>query len=142
MKAPMKCPLYQCFVSPLNAHYLTEAGLTLTTPYTWKIRGNEAVLYTTAFDLDMHYKMANANVDFVFPCRYIPAFQLADMEKLVPDYLLNRTGNIYTLRCDDMFKMDEEQDEHLPDVFAKMILQGFKKRILQAQTCIQILTAQ
>lgn len=138
----MNLPIMQDFVSPTLCIDLVLAGLNLKTPFQYRVVNNTATLDSNCFDTDNYYEDGRKYLQLIRPATFIPAFQIVDMEKLLPDYLLGRVNNHFILRCDDMFKLDEEQNERIPDAFAMMVLQGFRKRILQADYCIKILTAQ
>lgn len=143
----MKLPLHKNFVSPHLCEKLLEAGLSVSTPFYWKRVGNIFDLDTDEFDPDRYYEGSRAHVDYVLKINNIhpkvfPAFTLMDMEQLIPDYYIDRStcGLRFSLMCDSMYGMDAVQGNHLPDVFAEMVLQGFHKRTINAELAVKQLS--
>lgn len=139
--------MYKNFVSPELCEKLLESGLTVSTPFYWLRVGNIYDLETDAFDPDNYYESSRAHVDYVLKVNNIhpkvfPAFTLADMEVLIPDYYMERNtvGLRFSLMCDSMYGMDAVQGDHLPDVFAQMVLQGFHKRTINAELAVKQLS--
>ena len=134
----MKNHLLNAFVSPIYSVYLKDIGLKIDTPYFWQVNNGLAELHTHVFDMDEVYKQAFANQQavanaFGVTTSIIAAFTVADMEKLLPDYFLSCNTGTYTLTCDKMWALQDETSNHLPDVFAMMVLQCIRKKIVSIE---------
>ncbi len=120
--------IYQSFVDVNLSQQLHHAGLNVKTNFIWIIRNGEANLYTEVFDKDKYYMQAEKNVDFINTSYQIPAFELKDIESLLPDYLLSRNGKEYELSCSNLFEIDIMKHDRLPDVFALTVLKALEQR--------------
>lgn len=129
MLADMNHPLYRCFISPVYSVYLQEQGLDIATPFFWRLMNHCAYLHSHVFDLDENNRQSFANVDFITPVTTLSAYTLSDMELMIPDYFISRQGNSFTISCDKMWSLDDVTDPRLPDAFALMLLQCFRKKI-------------
>ena len=132
--------LYQSFVDPAICQQLINAQLLVNTSYKWLIENDKAVLFTLAFDEDNYYEQAYKNIEHVNPIVMIPAYQVIDMEKLLPDHMLTKTNTEYELHCSCLFEFDVERGTRLPDVYAKMVLRGIEKRKIDVGLAIKKLT--
>ena len=63
------------------------------------------------------------------------------MEKLLPDYLLNKNNNEYELSCSNLFQFEIEKGSRLPDVFAKAVLKGIQQHKINVQEAIKKISA-
>ena len=133
MIADMEHPLYRGFISPVYCVYLQEQGLDIATPFIWRIINNQAFLHTHIFDVDNTNMQSIANVDYISPVSTLSAFTMADMELMIPDYFISRHGNSFTLSCDKMWGLEDVTDVRLPDAFALMLLQCFRKKITNVE---------
>lgn len=134
-------PLLQSFVSPAICRQLLDAGLNIKAPFCWKQeRGGKTSLYSLSFDDDCYYTAAyNLQVQ-MNAITLVPAFQLMDMEKLLPDHLLSKTNNVYELNCSSLFCFDVERGTRLPDVYAAVVLKGIQEYKIDAGKAIKQLS--
>lgn len=119
-------PLCQCFVSPKLCKELYEAGMVGSLFYIWRTEKAVPELFTLAFDEDKYYLQGFNNLISINQLKFIPAYQVKDMEKLLPDYLLCKTNIEYELSCSNLFQFDVEKNKRMPDVFAMMVLKGIR----------------
>ena len=132
-------PLYQSFVNPDNCRLLVRAGLNTDTPFVWKMLPNNNVqLFTLAFDDDNYYSIGQRYLQEFKP-QTLPAFQLKDMEKLLPDYYMEKQGQLYRLLCTTWFENKQIQDERLPDAFARMIYTGLLEKKIHPYMAIELI---
>lgn len=131
-------PPFCNFVHPHICKDLTLCGLTTTTHFDWYIRNNVVELVTFYWDADDYYYEAQKQIiNVVNKPTILPAYTLSMMMELIPGpYSLIRDGmQCYELAIDNIWNCSEEKDVRLPDVFAKMVLQLYRKRILTANDC-------
>lgn len=133
-------PLYQSFVHPYLCKQLWNLGLNATTVFCWKKEQEDYLLVTLAFDEDGYYNLAYGNSNFVAPMPLFNAFQTADMEKLLPDYLLTKNNNEYELHCSSLFSLDIEKSDRMPDVFAKLVIKSIEQRKIDIHHAIKMIT--
>ena len=101
-------------------------------PYHYRVTGNITTITTYAFDKDEYYEKADCLIDHAYPSiGKIPAYSLKEVEKTIPpNYLLNRIPTGYQLMVDNIFRLAGQTAERLPDVFAMMLLEGIKKKVI------------
>lgn len=131
--------LYQDFVYPNICRALMEQGLKVNTVYKWRILNGQATLTTNAFDKDEYYIQGNKHTDAIEKPGYIQAFQIKDMEKLLPDYMLTRNNTEYELHCSNLFDMEVEKANRLPDVFAITVLKAIESKKINVAHAIKVL---
>lgn len=129
---------YQSFVAPGICEQLVSAGLQVDTPFFWVFKGRMAELYSYAFDKDNYYVQADANVNFISNIIKVPAYQIMDMQKLLPDFILTRADNSYKLNCSTLFE-GPITTERMPDVFASMVLKAILHRKIDLYEASKIL---
>lgn len=133
-------PLYQCFVSPGLCSMLHDAGLKIQAPFCWRFTGTKACLFSLVFDEDHYYQQALENINHIDQLVLIPAFQIKDMEKLLPDYMLTKNNVEYELFCSSLFEFDVQKSNRLPDVFAYMVIKGIEQRKIDVSLAIKKIT--
>ena len=128
-------PIYQCFVTDSLCKDLHEAGLTPHTCYHYKVEGNRTTLCTYIFDHDDYYANGDKLLDQWGGNHHIvPAYQLKDIEKILPGhYLLQRNEKGYELMLEDIYGLPAQTATRMPDVFALMIREGLKKRVIKLE---------
>ncbi len=131
---------YQEFVNPNICYRLMKLGLIINTAYKWRVVNEHGTLTTTIFDVDEYYIQGNKHTDAIEKPTYIQAFQIKDMERLIPDYMLTRNNTEYELHCSSLFDMTVEKSNRLPDVFAIMVLKAIESKKIDVQQAITILT--
>ena len=136
-------PCYQSFVDPELSAQLWNLGLCAKTHFMWRTPGKgEVELYTNLFDVDGYYAQGVANLKYIKGPEYaFSAFQLGDMEKLLPDYTIDRVINKYTLCMENMWGIAPAESDRLPDVFAKMVLQLLEKNKIFIPRAMEMLQA-
>jgi hypothetical protein len=135
----LNCPVYQSFVHPELSKQLIAAGLEVCCAFRWIEEAEGLKLFTFVFDPDFYYEQAYANVDFCGGDKYsIPAFQMMDLEALLPNYYFSNTNGSYELMCEGL-ELEPVQDVRLPDAFAKMVLTGIRKRKINTENAINFL---
>ncbi len=118
----MKSPLHQSFVHPDICRRLANAGINMNTPYIWKaMPDGQTMLFTLAFDVDCYYTNGQQYISEFNPPANTPAFQLGDMEKLLPDYYLERSNGNFKLLCSAWFPDRHFEDTRLPDLLARIV---------------------
>jgi hypothetical protein len=130
-------PLYESFVDVGLCMLLYREGLNPITPFKWRVLRHAATLTTTVFDTDNYYVDGQKMVDAIDAPAYFPAFTIGDLQKILPDYLLNKNNNEYELSCSSLFKLDVETSDRMPDVFAKVVIKGLAEYKLQACDCMR-----
>lgn len=118
-------------VNPDLCKKLNDAGLSENTPYHWHFLFEEAVLTCSAFDPDGYYRLHLADNWLIDQKRFVlPSYSSADIERMLPDYLLSFVSNQqeYQLSVSDIYNMGTVTSNRLPDVFALMAL-----KLLQAR---------
>lgn len=135
----MDSTIYQDFVKPSLCIDLMNAGLLPFTAFKWRVNGNSTQLHTILFDLDNYYLEGFQHLDIIDKPTYLKAFQVKDMEKLLPDYMLTRNNNIYELHCSNLFDMAVETADRLPDVFAITVLKAIKHKKINIANAINLL---
>ena len=130
----------QSFVSPEFCISLVAAGLNALTGFTWQFEKGSTYLNTFYFDQDNIYRQAFENMHFIQgkPTQVV-AFQMADMECLLPNYLLTNTNGQYELMCEALFGMCQQKGSRLPDVFAAMILKGLQSYKINVENATNFL---
>lgn len=124
----MDAPEYQSFINPFLALELWDSGLQLKTVFMWKVKDGQVQLFTSMFDPDGIYKAAESIIEIVCPAeREFAAFQLGDLERLMPDYTIGRHQRDIDLMVDMAWNVPYVRSKRLPDVFALMALQLIKK---------------
>ncbi|HRN80180.1 MAG TPA: hypothetical protein PKY29_04320 [Ferruginibacter sp.] len=127
-------PLHNNFVQPELCIALTQAGVSPRTLYTWKLRGFIAELHTLCFDPERIYEQMEANIEFIHRKPAYPAFSISDVENMLPDFYLERSAiGDYHLNCDNMYGLEQCTHKRLPDVFALMVLQAIKRRVISPE---------
>lgn len=138
----LNLPLYQGFVSPALCDQLQRFGVTTDTPFHWRLTGTITELYSFAFDKDDYYRSAYANIDYICqPVGIIPAYQIKDVEKPLPPYLLAHHEKGYVVMCDNLYGLQEQTADRLPDVYAMMLLEGIKKRVIKIDFTNHVITS-
>jgi hypothetical protein len=133
-------PSAQDFVKPILCHELQAAGVQVKTIYQWVITNGLASLHTQIFDIDDYYQEGYKHIMAVNPPSHIlPAFQIKDVEKLLPPYLLSRDERGYELSLEKMYQMPSMNCDRMPDVFARMVLECLKQKVLKAEECVKVL---
>lgn len=135
----MDSTIYQDFVKPSLCIELMSAGLIPFTAFKWRVKKNDTQLRTILFDLDDYYIDGFNQLDIIDNPLYLKAFQIKDMEKLLPDYLLSRNNNMYELHCSSLFNMDVETSDRLPDVFAITVLKAIQHKKINVESAIKII---
>lgn len=130
---------YQSFVDPALCSKLVTAGIQVNTPFFWVVKGRFAEMYSYAFDRDKYYVQADANVNFISNLVKLPAYQLMDMQKLLPDFILSKHGDIYLLRIFKYFGMEAVSSPRMPDVFALMVLKCISINKIDLYEAIKLL---
>lgn len=124
-------------VHPNHCKDLQLCGVTGKTIFDWHISNNVAELVTYYFDNDSYYYGAKEKLwqlpDVRKP-QILPAYDLMSMQAVIPgNYSLIRTDyGLYELAIEAIWGCREERAERLPDVFALMVLQCIRRRILDA----------
>ena len=132
-------PLTQSFVDPNICQELVDAGLKITAPYCWLHEFKKYTLYSLAFDEDDYYE-PGYQAKIQLGASFIPAFQIEDMQQLLPDWLLNKNNNEFELHCSSLFSLDIEKAGRIPDAFAKMVLKAILKRKIDVAHAIKTIT--
>ena len=138
-----KQPVYQSFVDPEYCVQLYNAGLRVHTSFMWQHENDNTVsLFTSLFDPDGYYEQAAANLIFVTEnvVKTFAAFQLGDMETIVPDYTICRTGTEYALCMGIEWRTECVKAKRLPDAFAQMVLQLHNERKLDLKKATELIT--
>lgn len=134
-------PVYQDFVNPDLCKQLMHFGVTTNTSFHYRIFGPLITLNSYAFDHDDYYSIADANLDQVIPVGIVPAYMLKDVERPLPSYLLSRQEKGYVLMCEHLYHLPEQSAARLPDVFALMLLQGIKQRVIKLNYANKLIAA-
>ena len=129
--------LMEPFVSPELCDALVIAGLDTLAVYNWKITEGRVTLFTLAFDTDLYSKQATLNTEFINGSKWIPAYQYTDLQKILPDYMLSRNNDQFELHCDQLFEYSIETASRMPDVFAKMVIQGINSGKINLSKAIE-----
>lgn len=125
------------FVSPHLCVQLTNLGVSTASPFKW-YRAHSCTFYTLhtyAWDTCNIYKSS----DFAFWASLnetpvtIEAFSSADIEAALPPFLLTKLGlGQYTITLDNFYhEIPELNQARLPDLYAALLIQLLKKRILK-----------
>lgn len=120
-------PLYQSFVTPELCIELITEGLQPSTHFAWKLDHGRYLMITLAFDEDNYYKESMGCIDYIKPMTLLNAFEMADMEKLLLDFMLTKNNDRYEL-LSSVLPGHIETDSRLPDVFAKLVLRAIRKK--------------
>ena len=129
-----------CYVDAYLCVKLHDAGMTAPTTHFWKTIDQKFYLETFVFDDDDYYKNL-LELNSVNPQFAIPAFSLTDCEKVLPPYMLTREDEDgYKLGLSTLYTAEICKAERMPDVFAKMVLQGIKKSFLSVDKINKILS--
>lgn len=138
-------PLYQGFVSPALCDQLQRFGVTTETPYHYRMIGGIPELNSYAFDHDEYYRTAYANVDAVYRNQvgYLPAYQVSDVMRPLPAFLLGKEENGYVVMCDSIYGLKAQNATRMPDALAMMLLEAIKQRVVKVDAANKaILTPQ
>lgn len=127
---------YYNFVNPNICRMLRLAGLTEKSVYQWHVTNNIANLVTYFFDKDDYYSAAAVEIYKVTNPVIIPAYSLKDMEMVMPGgySLLKDDFDNYELSLDMLWNVPAVKGKRLPDVFAEMLLQLIRSRIINPET--------
>ncbi len=137
----LESSLHQSFVSPSICIQLLDAGLNIKAPFCWHVLGtNKFKLFSLAFDEDSYYTASYNAAMQLNAISLVPAFQIMDMVKLLPDHLLNRNNNEYELSCSSLFSFEVEKGTRMPDVYAAMVLKGIQAYKINTVEAIKQLT--
>jgi hypothetical protein len=140
MDKNLNSPLLQSFVCPELCLALATEGLKVCSPFRWLFANGTYSIHSFCFDHDEYYRQAMANVDFVRQhITECAAFQMIDMELLLPNYLLSNTNGEYELMCEILFGMEPQRGNRLPDVFAAMVLKGLQTYKIKAINAVAFL---
>jgi hypothetical protein len=133
-------PIYQGFVQPMYCKMLLELGINTDTPFVWKKIPNGAViLFSLAFDEDDYYSHGQ-NIIQEFKPEILPAFQLMDMQRLLPDdWYMEKCNKLFRLICSAWDTGKITQGQRLPDVFAMMVVHGLNTRKIHPVDAIEII---
>ncbi len=135
-------PLYQCFVSPKICQDLVNAGLMVNEiSFHWRLNRCHAELFTLEFDEDNYYRQAFKNLEHFSRIELIPAFQIKDMEKLLPDHILSKNNIEYELNCSSLFEFEVQKNTRMPDVYAMMVLKGIEQHKIDPGLAIKKISA-
>ena len=136
----MNHPTYQSFVSPHIVRHLQIAGLEVH-PFStmWRVdKNDQCEIKNFLFDEDRYYKDSQEALDHLYPAKhYMPAFQLRDMDILLPDYFIQRDNGHYTIAIANLFDVESVTDHRLPDALAIMVLDCIKARIIQPEEAVK-----
>ena len=139
-----KLPIYQSFVDPQHCVELWQAGMMVQTSFMWRRNANEnsVNLFTSLFDPDNYYEQAAANLQFVneTTMETFAAFQLGDMETILPDYTVCRTGKEYALCMGVEWRTECVTADRLPDAFALMVIQLHNERKIDLKKATLLIT--
>jgi len=93
--------LHDLFVSPLMCTILHAKGITAEVPFWYHIYLNgKHFIVSDEFDYMELYSHKHVQVPGVHTeYRRVPAYTLADMLALMPDFELAREGNMYQVQC-------------------------------------------
>jgi hypothetical protein len=130
-------PPMDVFVHPLICKNLLIYGLTDRTHFDWYLHGNVADLVTFYWDADGYYLKPQEEINKVNRPTIIPAYsQIMMMELIAGPFSLIRDecNGGFELAVDAVWNCDPVFDKRLPDVFAGMVLQMIRKRILYADS--------
>jgi hypothetical protein len=121
------------FVSPSICRELALHCVTQFVPYFYSYGGDAYVLNTFAYDPDKIYLQAHSNL-FTTPGikkpDIIPAYRAIDIERALPDYLLQKKDNGYHAMLASLYGDAEALHLRLPDCLARLLLVCIKRRIL------------
>lgn len=132
--------LYQDFVDPNICQQLVNAGLDAPCHFHWRQNGANCQLHTRVFDYDGYYSLPLSVIDSLSKTKYIPAYSVGDMIRLLPGFMLTHNNNEFEFNADELFKMDVQTGARLPDVLATAVLNGLLQHKLDAAKCKEILT--
>lgn len=138
-------PLYSSFVSLDLCQQLFELGLKGETPFIWRMdyHNMEGCLHTFHFDPDLYYKQAQLNIDYINKVEYLPAWQIEDMQLLLPEWYLIRIPGAklkYEVGC-KYYKRTQIEAPRIPDAFALMLIKCIEDEKLNPLNCNYILRA-
>lgn len=121
-------------VSPALCGVLKGQGFNIPSSYIWKILPDTVRLHTNAFDIDGYYESGEDIIDRLSGVLdHIPAWTITEMERYLPDYLIARTNNVYTISIDENYKVGHIEGSRLPDLLASMLIQLLRKRMLDVR---------
>lgn len=135
--------LTQNFVSAQLCVDLYTAGLKIEKPtYFFKVKNNVGLLNSFAFDFDNVYEQIEAALAYTDSgVEYYPAFQLCDMQAMMPDFFLSKDNNVFNLNGGSIFGYKVISGPRLPDVFAKMILHGLEIGTVSSKNAVLFLNS-
>ncbi|MES2457211.1 MAG: hypothetical protein V4594_16775 [Bacteroidota bacterium] len=142
MSDVMNQPFYRNFVSPTHCKDLHEFGLQVNLSCQWNLY-DRAVLRCYLFDFEDYYRDNEKNIDQLNPPRAIwPAFQIGDLDLLLPNYCLSRDHSGFILSIENNYQVAIVTDKRMPDVFARMVVACLRARVLLPNTAINKLKNQ
>ncbi|HVZ95418.1 MAG TPA: hypothetical protein VG847_00980 [Chitinophagaceae bacterium] len=120
-----------CFVSPLYCAELHGLGLSDKVLFFWEVYGNYAELKTHNWDVDSYYiDGEKAKHAISLPDRIIPAYNIKDIEKLIPpDWVLvfSPFGEYQIMPSNLYERIEGCASIRLPDVFALHLIECIRK---------------
>lgn len=123
----------ECFVAPELCSHLMMAGLYPDTAFKWRIYRDEVKLTTFIYDEDDYYADSVKNLDYMRPPELtIPGYSLTDVEKILPKgyFLTLNDDSNYEISLSKDYNLESCKADRLPDVYAKMLLQCLRKRVM------------
>ncbi len=129
-------PPMDAFVHPMICKDLLLCGVTDRTHFDWYLNGNVANLVTFYWDADDYYSKPQEEINKTNRTRILPAYSQMMMMELIPGpfSFIRDERNGYELAVDAIWNCEPVTGKRLPDVFANMVLQMIRKRILYADT--------
>jgi hypothetical protein len=125
--------LFENFVTPQICKDLNEAGLAQSTNYQWIITGNKIRIDTDLFDPDDYYNRLKSLLLRTNKSEKIPAYNIKDVEKCLPFFLLTKSENGYEVSLDDIFAIESKKSLRLPDALGALLLEAVKRHVVSLE---------
>lgn len=123
------------YASPSICQKLHDIGLTNQVSAIWKVYEKETVLVGYQFDTDDYYKQADANYDVIVPpIVNVPAYSIAELEILLPDYRMSMIQGEYQIHY-DRYRTTKNtvRSNRLADAFAEAVLDLIQNNIINIE---------
>lgn len=104
--------------------------LEVKTAFYWKKINDEAEIVTSLFDDDGYYAKANSLLSETNCAEYIPAFTVAEMQAMLPDYSFARYGKKFRIALLGFYKNERVETERMADALAEMVLIALKNNMV------------
>lgn len=116
------------FVSPSLCLDMLACGLTDKTPFRWKNVQNTWILWSDSFDPDNYYQIAKDWIAEYNDIQVLPAYTVAQMESIIPDYLLEKRSGQYVLSVENIYGLPSVGNTRLADAFGYLVIEILRNK--------------